>query len=130
MRELCSLKSDGGGGFSERASAGTPPLHWFVGGAGPRCRRVLGFIPSDVAAVLRLALESDSSSLLPWQGWSSALGKEDEDTESPSLSLLLGRSHLSLAGVWVLETVGVMDDDMLFEEADNWAEVGGMSGFR
>lgn len=50
-------------------------------------------------------------------------------TQSPSLSLLLERSHLSLAGVWVLETVGVMDD-MLLEEADNWAEVGGKSGYR
>lgn len=82
-----------------------------------------------MAAVLCLALESSSSNLLPWQGWRSALGKEDEDTESPSLSLLLERSHLSLAGVWVLEMVGVMDD-MLFEEADNGAEVGGKSGHR
>lgn len=49
--------------------------------------------------------------------------------ENPSLSLLLEISHLSLAGVWVLETAGVMDD-MLFEEADNWAEVGGKSGYR
>lgn len=53
-----------------------------MGGAGPRRCRVLGFIPSDVAAVLCLALESSSSNLLPWQGWRSALGKEDEDTES------------------------------------------------